>query len=99
MIALNAILRAKAGQADAMRAALDEMTAYVTRDEPGTVGFYVGQDREDPCMFVTYERFQDEAAMDSHNTSAYRDSWVAKYGDLFDGDIVRYICSECAVKH
>jgi len=99
MIALTAILRSKAGQADALCAALAEMTDYIERDEPGTVGFYVSQALDDPNQFVTYERFRDEAAMETHNNSAYRDSWVAKYGDLFDGELTIYICRERAAKH
>jgi len=94
MITLNAILRAKPGCAEKLHQALVEIGDYVSRNEPGTVGFYVGRDTEDPLNFNTYERFADQEAMDSHNGSAYRAEWGAKYGDLFDGDITRYICQE-----
>ncbi len=94
MITLNAILRAKPGQADELARALQEIGNYVEANEPGTVGFYVGHDTEDPLVFNTYERFIDRAAMDAHNESAYREEWGAKYGGLFDGDITRYICEE-----
>ena len=33
-----------------------------------TIGFFVSQDAADPCLFTTYERFADQAAMDHwHN--------------------------------
>lgn len=99
MIFLNAIFRAKPGTGDAMQAALDEMTAYVIQNEPGTTGFYVCRDGEDPLRFITYERFVDRAALDAHNSSAYRDQWVERFGALFDGDLVRYIGRETAAKH
>ena len=94
MITLNAILRAKPSSAEALHWALAEIGDYVSRNEPGTVGFYVGRDTEDALVFNTYERFVDQQAMDAHNGSDYRAEWGAKYGDLFDGDITRYICEE-----
>ncbi|MSO69209.1 MAG: antibiotic biosynthesis monooxygenase [Alphaproteobacteria bacterium] len=99
MIFLNAIFRAKPGKGDALQAALGEMTAHVIQNEPGTAGFYVCRDGEDPSRFITYERFVDRAALEAHNTSAYRDQWVALYGALIDGDLVRYIGHETAAKH
>ena len=99
MIVLNAIFRAKPGQGEAMQAALDEMTAHVIRNEPGTLGFYVCRDGEDPLRFITYERFADRAAMDAHNGSAYRDGWVRRHGALFDGELTIYSGRETAAKH
>jgi quinol monooxygenase YgiN len=99
MIVLTAIFRAKPGQGDALQAALDEMTAYVVANEPGTLGFYVCRDGDDPLRFITYERFRDPEALEAHNTSSYRDNWVARFGVLFDGELVRYIGRETAAKH
>ena len=94
MITLNAILTAKSGCAEKLEQALAEIGEYVSRSEPGTVGFYVGRDSEDPLRFNTYERFVDQEAMDAHNESAYRVEWDAEHGALFDGEITRYICKE-----
>lgn len=98
MLTLNAILRAKPGAGDALANALAEMTRHVSENEPGTVSFFVARSAEDPLVFVTYERFRDRAAMEAHNTSQYRDSWIENYGGFFDGDIVRYIGDEVAAK-
>ena len=94
MITLNAILRAKPGQADKLAQALGQIGDYVEANEPGTVSFYVGRDTEDPLVFNTYERFVDHEAMNVHNESDYRKEWGAKYGALFDSDLTRYICEE-----
>lgn len=99
MIALTAIFRAKPGEGDAMQKALDEMTDYVTRSEPGTLGFYVCRDGDDALRFITYERFVDRAALDAHNTSKYRDGWIARFGALFDGGLTLHIGAETAAKH
>lgn len=94
MITLNAVLRANSGCEDKLHRALTDIGEYVSLNEPGTVGFYVGRDIDDPLNFNTYERFVDHQAMDAHNQSAYRVEWGAKHGDLFDGDVTRYICEE-----
>ena len=94
MITLNAILKAKPGCAEKLAQALAEIGEYVSRNEPGTVGFFVGRDTEDPLQFNTYERFVDRHAMDAHNESAYRVEWGDKYAALFDGSVTRYICEE-----
>ena len=99
MIALMALFRAQPGQGDAMAAALAEMTRYVAASEPGTRGFYVCRDESDPLGFITYERFTDQAALETHNSSAYRDRWIAQYGALFDGALVRHSGPEIACKH
>ena len=48
MITLNAILKAKLGSEEALYQALVEIGEHVSRSEPGTVGFYVGRDTQDP---------------------------------------------------
>ena len=94
MITLNAILKAKPGCEETLLKALVEIGDYVSHNEPGTVGFFIGRDTENPLIFNTYERFVDSAAMDAHNGSLYRGEWGEKYGELFDGETTRYICAE-----
>ena len=94
MITLNAHLKSKIGCESELLQALQEIGQYVSQSEPGTVGFYVGQDTEDPTHFNTYERFVDEDAMNLHNNSEYRIRWGEKYGHLIVGDLQRYICKE-----
>jgi quinol monooxygenase YgiN len=61
MQTLTAILRAKPGHEETVKAALLKVGAYVRAHEPATLGFFVAQDPDDPCRFTTYERFTDRA--------------------------------------
>ena len=69
MLAITAIIRVKKGCETAMREALLEVERSVRANEPATVGYYISQDATDPCVFTTYERYLDRAAMDRHNNS------------------------------
>ena len=75
MLTITAVIRAQKGEEDTLRRALLEVADNVRANEPDTVGFFISQDLEDPCVFTTYERFTDRAAMDRHNGSAV----VAKF--------------------
>lgn len=68
MITLTAIIRCKPGSEDRVRTALLEVGNYAARNEPGTVSFFVTE--TDKGVFVTHERFADQAAMDFHNDGA-----------------------------
>ena len=66
MLTITAVIRARKGEERALRDALLEVADNVCANEPETVGFFISQDLEDPCVFTTYERFTDRAAMDRH---------------------------------
>lgn len=85
MFTLTAILRARPGQEEAVKAALLKVGAYVRAHEPDTIGFFVTRSADDPCVFVTHERFTDRAAMDRHNNGAGSQGFFAEAGDLLDG--------------
>ena len=77
-----------------MRQALREVAGNVRDHEPTTVGYYVSQDVSDPCVFTTYERYPDQAAMDLHNSSQA----VARFFDvakpILDGDVILVTANE-----
>ncbi len=87
MHTLTAIIRAQKGTENTVRVELLRVGAYAAEHEPGTIGFYVAQDPEDPCSFTTYERFIDKAAMETHNAGAGSQGFFAAAGDLLDGDV------------
>ena len=70
MFTLMAILRAKAGHEDNVKAELRNVGDYDRAHEPDTASFFVTQSAEDPCVFVTHQRFADRAEMDRHNNAA-----------------------------
>ncbi|MBR0895437.1 antibiotic biosynthesis monooxygenase [Bradyrhizobium tropiciagri] len=98
MLTITAVIRAKKGHEAAMRQALLDVVEHVRANEPSTAGYYVSQDAADPCVFATYERYLDQAAMDRHNNSQA----VARFFDIakpiIDGDVVLVSATEIASK-
>ena len=70
MHTLTAIIRAQKGSEALVYNELLKVGAYARDHEPDTIGFFVAQDTEEPCVFTTYERFIDKTAMDRHNNGA-----------------------------
>jgi quinol monooxygenase YgiN len=85
MFTLTAILRAQKGHEDKVKAELLKVGDYVRAHEPDTASFYVTQSADDPCVFVTHERFKDRAAMERHNNGAGSQGFFAAAGHLLDG--------------
>jgi len=98
MLTITAIIRTKMGQEATMRQALLDVAENVRANEPTTIGFYVSQDLQNPCVFTTYERFVDQAAMDRHNTYVT----VARFFDIakpiLDGDVTLVTAKEISMK-
>lgn len=82
---LTAIIRARPGAEEKVRAALLKVGEFVRAHEPGTLDFFVAQDPEDPARFTTYERFADAAAMAAHNDGPGSRAFFAEAGALLDG--------------
>ena len=85
MFTLTAILRAQKGQEETVKAELLKVGDHVRSHEPDTASFFVTQSADDPCVFVTHERFSDRAAMDRHNNGAGSQGFFAAAGHLLDG--------------
>ena len=98
MLTITAIIRVKAGQEAVMRRALLDVADHVRRNEPETIGFFVSQDSSDACVFATYERFADQAAMDRHNGSAAVARFFAIAQPILDGPVTLLTCSELSAK-
>ncbi|MES1149148.1 MAG: antibiotic biosynthesis monooxygenase [Bradyrhizobium guangdongense] len=88
MITITAVIKAKSGQDVVMRDALVAVAAHVAADEPETIGFFISQSEEDPCVFTTYERFTDKAAMDRHNGSAVVATFFGIAKPILDGEVI-----------
>ena len=87
MHTLIAIIRAQKGYEDKVSAELLKVGVFASDNEPDTIGFHVAQDPDDTCVFITFERFTDKAAMDRHNSGAGSQGFFAAAGDLLDGDV------------
>lgn len=98
MISLTALIRVKKGSEETMKAALSEIVDYVRENEPGTVGYFVGQGLETPNEFVTYERYMDRNAMDLHNNSQKVEHFFEIAHPILEGEAVIRICEEVSIK-
>lgn len=94
MITITAFIRVKKGHEQTMRKGLLEVAADVAKNEPDTIGYFISQDANDPCVFATYERFSDQAAMDRHNNSATVARFFDIAGPILDGDVTLLTAQE-----
>jgi quinol monooxygenase YgiN len=98
MLTITAIIRARKGQEATMRQALIDVAEHVRANEPTTIGFYVSQDMQDPCIFTTYERFVDQAAMERHNTSQTVARFFSIAKPILDGEVTLVTSQEISAK-
>lgn len=98
MLTITAIIRVQAGHEQTMRDGLLTVAANVQRNEPQTIGFFITQDPADPCLFTTYERFVDQAAMDRHNQSAVVAAFFAVATPILDGPVTLVTADEISAK-
>jgi quinol monooxygenase YgiN len=98
MMTITAIIRVKKGHETAMREALLEVGSSVRANEPATVGYHVSQDATDPCVFTTYERYLDRAAMDRHNNSEAVARFFGIAKPMIDGEVTLVTGTELSAK-
>jgi quinol monooxygenase YgiN len=98
MLTITAIIRTKPGHEDTMRKGLLEVAENARLNEPETIGYFVSQSIETPQVFTTYERFANEAAMNTHNNSEVVAKFFAIAKPILDGDVVLVIAREASAK-
>jgi quinol monooxygenase YgiN len=98
MLTITAIIRVRKGNEAVMRQALLDVANHVRANEPTTIGFHISQDISDPCLFTTYERFTDQAAMDRHNNSEAVARFFGIAKPLLDGEVTLVTCTEVFAK-
>ena len=98
MLTITAVIRAKPGHEDVVERALRAVITAVKAGEPGTLAYVLSQDRDDPTVFTTFERFRDEASMTLHNQSEAVAGFVAATENSLAGPIVLHSCRELDAK-
>lgn len=98
MIIITAVIRARKGYEQTMAQALLEVAEHVRANEPNTIGFHISQDAQDPCLFATYERFNDRAAMDLHNNSDVVARFFGIAKPILDGEVILITANEISAK-
>ena len=98
MLTITAIIRARQGHENTVRDALLAVAEHVRANEPDTNDFFVSRDINDACVFTTYERFTDQAAMDRHNNSDVVARFFGIAKPILDGSVTLVACSELSAK-
>jgi quinol monooxygenase YgiN len=81
VLALIARYRAKPGQGDQVEALLLEMMAAVRGNEPGCVLYRPTRSQQDREVFVLYEEYLDQEALEAHRRTPH-------FSRLIEGRIV-----------
>ncbi|HEY0602399.1 MAG TPA: putative quinol monooxygenase [Herpetosiphonaceae bacterium] len=71
MIVLTAYYHGKAGQGDAIAAALQRMAPLVREREPGCTLYQASRSQDNPDLFLLYEQYEDEAALLAHHETPH----------------------------
>ena len=78
-----AVLPAKEGRIEDLLAALQTL-ADATRQEPGCIEYGFYRDTENPNTVLSFERWADAAAEDSHWQTPHLKAGIAAMGDILE---------------
>lgn len=78
-------MRARGGQEDALRAALEDLTER-TRQEGGVQVYDLHVGVDDPARFVFYERWDSAEAHAAHDRTPHVVAFRERIPDLLDGE-------------
>ena len=84
LLTVIASMRAKPGQEQALREALEALIAP-TALEDGYVNYDLHQGAEDPAVFFFYENWESAAALDAHLATPHLVDFIGRMDDLLDG--------------
>lgn len=71
VLTVVAKIRAAKGKGDALAALLAEQAAAVRAAEPGCLMYRPHRSTRDPDLFLFYETYQDDAALDAHRRAPH----------------------------
>ena len=81
MIVLTAKYFVKAGRGDEVEAALRRMAPLVKAGEPGCTLYHANRAAENPDLFLLYEHYTDQAALEAHRNTPH-------FKEIIEGIIV-----------
>jgi quinol monooxygenase YgiN len=86
MIVFTASLKAKQGKEKELEEALINMVSNVQNEE-GALIYILHRVKDDPGRFTFYEKYQDQAALDYHDSSPHMRDLLAKLELFLDEEI------------
>ena len=86
LVTVIAHMRAKPGQEDQLRQALEGLIEP-TQQEEGYVNYDLHQDIEDPSLFYLYENWESVDTHEAHMNRPHLQDFASRLGDLVEGDL------------
>ena len=93
MIANVVKVRIKPDKRERFLQVIEHDALHSEADEPGCVRFNVVQDTKDENVYIFYEVYKDEAALDAHRATPHFAMWVEVAKECLDGTAERTLCS------
>ena len=78
VLTVVATLRAARNKGDALAALLAEQAEVVLRDEPGCLVYRAHRSVSDPDLFLFFETYENEAALDAHRRAPHLAAFRAR---------------------
>ncbi|MBW1681952.1 MAG: antibiotic biosynthesis monooxygenase [Deltaproteobacteria bacterium] len=85
MITIVAKLKVQAGKEEALKEAMREVAEKVRSAEPGNLAYVPHQSQSDPTVFLFYEKYKDQAAIDFHRQQDHYKAFGKKAAGLLAG--------------
>jgi quinol monooxygenase YgiN len=87
LLTVVAVMRAKAGREEDLRAALEELIEP-TRKEDGYHTYALHRGAEDPSLFIFYENWTSAEHLDAHLSNQHLQDFLPKIPELVEGELV-----------
>ena len=68
--------------------------AKQTRTEPGNINYILHVSDDDPCLFIIYENWRDQKALDCHMDQDYLKSFLDRQEELLEAPVDGAICRQ-----
>ena len=92
MIAMLVKVRIKPDQRQRFLEVIEHDALHSEADEPGCLRFNVLQNAEDPNVYVFYEVYKDQAALEAHRATPHFARWMEASAECLDGPVERTAC-------
>jgi len=91
-LTLIARLTARPDQAGALGKQLLGLIAPTQR-EPGSIGYILHRDNNDPCVWILYETWRSRTDLDAHFEQPYLKAIIARFPDYLAKDMELTFCT------
>lgn len=87
LLSVVATMRAQPGKEQELRELLESLISP-TRAEDDNVTYALHQGAQDPAVFIFYENWASQAALDAHLGTPHLQAALPRIPELLDGDLV-----------